>query len=69
MIRREMLIEELVTELPESVAYLLDKGINALACGEPVWGTLEDAAKEKGYTNEQIKTFVAELSELLVNKS
>jgi methionine synthase II (cobalamin-independent) len=68
MIRRDMSIEELVALLPESVRYLMDKGIKALACGEPIWSTLEDAAKEKGYTEEQIEIMVTELSDLLANK-
>ncbi len=68
MIRRAILIEELITRLPESVRYLMDKGIQAVACGEPIWGTLEDAAKEKGYTDGQINAIVAELSELLTSK-
>jgi methionine synthase II (cobalamin-independent) len=67
-LRKDMLIEELIAILPESVRYLMDRGIKAVACGEPIWGTLEDAAKEKGYTNEQIETMVTELSDLLSNK-
>jgi methionine synthase II (cobalamin-independent) len=68
MIRRDMSVEELVTLLPESVRYLMDRGIKVLACGEPIWGTLEEAAKEKGYTEEQIEIMVTELSDLLANK-
>lgn len=64
IIRPDTTIEELVTELPASVAYLMEKGIKCIACGEPIWGTLESAAKEKGFDDEQIKTFVDELNRL-----
>ncbi|OGU66416.1 MAG: DUF1858 domain-containing protein [Stygiobacter sp. RIFOXYC12_FULL_38_8] len=69
MITRQIEIEELVKVLPEAVAYLSDKGIRCLRCGEPVWGTLEAAAKEKGFTNEQISEFEAELNRKLMCKS
>jgi hypothetical protein len=34
------------------------KGIKCLVCGEPVWGTLEESAKSKGFSDEQIQNFV-----------
>jgi hypothetical protein len=64
MIRRDTLIEDLVDGLPASVGYLLGKGIQVIACGEPIWGTLEDAAKGKGYTDPQIDEIVADLRAL-----
>lgn len=63
-ITRDITIEELVTELPASVTYLMEKGIKCIACGEPIWGTLESAAKEKGFGEEQISEFVRELKKL-----
>lgn len=36
----------LVDILPASVNYLPKKGIKCIACGEPIWGTLEEAARE-----------------------
>ncbi len=33
-------------------------------CGEPVWGTLEDAAKEKGFNDADIQEFCKELNQL-----
>lgn len=68
VIRRDMPIEELVTALPESVRYLMRKGIQAIACGEPIWGTVEDAAKAKGLTDTEIDEIVADLSGLLAAK-
>ncbi|MCF7796356.1 MAG: DUF1858 domain-containing protein [Lentisphaeria bacterium] len=48
MIQKEMLIEDLVQTHPELIGPLKDEGIVCLACGEPVWGTLEEQAAQKG---------------------
>jgi methionine synthase II (cobalamin-independent) len=58
-------IEELIEILPASVTYLSRKGIKCIACGEPIWGTLEEAAKEKGFSREEIDVFVRELNAML----
>ncbi len=44
----EITIEELVRERPEAVAILRRFGIVCIQCGEPVWGTLREAAAERG---------------------
>jgi methionine synthase II (cobalamin-independent) len=64
MIEKEILIEDLVSRLPKSVGYLMRKGIKCLACGEPVWGTLEEVARKKGFSDEEIAAFVRDLNEL-----
>lgn len=48
MITKEMLIEDLVQTYPQLVGPLRIEGIVCVACGEPVWGTLEAQASEKG---------------------
>ncbi|PLX23398.1 MAG: DUF1858 domain-containing protein [Marinilabiliales bacterium] len=57
-------IEELVETIPESVNYLMKKGIKCIACGEPIWGTLEDAAKEKGFSDFEIEKIITELEDI-----
>ena len=64
-ITKEIEIEDLVRVLPESVSYLMKNGIRCLRCGEPIWGTLETAAQEKGFREEDIKKFVEDLNKLL----
>jgi hypothetical protein len=64
VIRRDTPIEDLVDALPESVGYLLRRGIPTVVCGEPIWGTLEDVAKGKGYTDPQVDEIVADLRAL-----
>lgn len=66
-ITKDIEIEDLVRILPKAVSYLSDKGIRCLRCGEPIWGSLEEAAKEKGFGDEQIDTFVKDLNELKEN--
>ena len=63
-ITKDISIEDLVEEVPQSVQYLMFEGIKCIACGEPIWGTLEDAAKEKGFSNTDIELFVKELKNL-----
>ena len=62
-IKKDISIEELVERVPESVQYLMKEGIKCIACGEPIWGTLEEAAREKGFGDEEIERFVEELKE------
>lgn len=44
----EVQIEDLVRECPRAVAILRQFGIRCIQCGEPLWGTLAQAAEEKG---------------------
>lgn len=63
-ITKEIEIEDLVKLLPNSVVYLMEKGIRCLRCGEPIWGSLESAAKEKGFNDLEISNFVEDLNNL-----
>jgi methionine synthase II (cobalamin-independent) len=48
MLRKEMFIEDVVREYPEAVRPLAKAGLVCVACGEPLWGTLAELAREKG---------------------
>ena len=63
-ITKDIHIEDLVQLKPGSVMYLADRGIKCIACGEPIWGTLDDAAREKGFSDEEIEAVVKELNAL-----
>ena len=63
-ITKDIYIEDLVELKVDSVRYLADHGIKCIACGEPIWGTLEEAAKIKGFSDEDIETFLQELNAL-----
>jgi len=62
-ITKSVAIEDLVQEIPESVSYLSKKGIRCIRCGESIWGTLEEAATEKGFGEDDIRRFVDDLNE------
>ncbi len=58
---------ETITELgPELVRYLSEQGIRCVICGEPIWGTLEEAAREKGFGIGEINEFVAHMNGILM---
>lgn len=63
-IERDVWIEDLVRELPAAVGFLREKGIRCIACGEPIWGTLEQAAREKGFSDPAIDELISELRAL-----
>ena len=64
-INKNITIEDLVDDYPFSVNFLSKKGIKCIACGEPIWGTLEEACLEKNFSQEEIQNFVIELNELI----
>jgi len=64
MITKDTTIEDLVEKVKGAVKYLMEQGIRCVICGEPIWGTLEEAAKEKGFNDEQIGVFVEDLNEI-----
>lgn len=68
-IDKDITIEELVNTYPEAVSYLMKQGIRCIRCGEPIWGTLESASLEKGFTERDIEKFVTELNFLIQNNS
>ncbi len=66
-INKETTIEDLIEEVPASVKYLMEQGIRCIVCGEPIWGTLKEAGKEKGFSDADIEKFVADLQKLADN--
>lgn len=67
MITKETTIEELVENVQGAVKYLMEQGIRCIICGEPIWGTLEEAAKEKKFNDADIEKFVADLNIIAQN--
>lgn len=65
-ITKDIYIEDLVNNHAFSVRFLSQKGVRCIACGEPIWGTLEEAAKEKGFDDEGIQKMVNEMNTLAV---
>lgn len=63
-ITSETSIEDLVNYSAKAVKYLREKGIKCIACGEPIWGTLGDAAAEKGFEAKELEGFIKDLNRL-----
>jgi len=68
IITKDTTIEDLIEVVPASVKYLMEQGIRCIVCGEPIWGTLEEAAKEKGFSDTDIEKFVSDLQNLADKK-
>ena len=66
-ITKNIPIEELIDKYPLSVNYLMKQGIKCVFCGESIWGTLEDATKEKGFSDLDLNKIIGELNELIEN--
>ncbi len=64
MITKDTSIEEIIQNIPNAIAFLSEKGIGCIICGEPVWGTLEEAAKEKGFSNNEIDIIAKQLNKM-----
>jgi methionine synthase II (cobalamin-independent) len=56
-------IEEIVREYPELIRPLMQFGIKCVMCGEPIWGTLEENAQEKGIKN--LNEILKELNKII----
>ncbi len=68
VIDRHITIEELISRFPGSVKFLISRGLPCLVCGEPTWGTLEELAKDKGWTDAAIDELVEEMNESLMEE-
>jgi len=64
MITKNITIEDLIEDFPKSVKYLAEHEIRCIKCGEPIWGTLEEACLEKGFSQEKITLVVKDLNEI-----
>ena len=67
-ITKDIYIEDLVDDYSFSVKYLMEKGIKCIMCGEPIWGTLDEAAKEKNFTDTEINNFVEDLKKIAADQ-
>ena len=64
LITRDMKIEQLVELKADAIAYLFNKNIRCIRCGEPVWDTIEEAARKKNYSDAEIDELLDDLNRL-----
>ncbi len=60
MIRADDYIEDLLERHPGINAFLRERGVVCIQCGEPVWGTLKEQAEAKGL---DVEALVKELNQ------
>lgn len=58
----------IVEMVEEGITYLQKKGIKCIACGEPVWGSLREAAELKNISEEELENIVDELNKMIKQK-
>ncbi|HEY9187662.1 MAG TPA: DUF1858 domain-containing protein [Ignavibacteria bacterium] len=61
-ITKDTPIEELIEVFPPAITLLSKYGIRCLICGEPSWGTVGSAAKEKFITEPDLDNIIKELN-------
>ena len=66
-ISRNMLIEDIVEQYPETIGLMQEMGVQCILCGEPVWGTLGENVRDKGLTN--LDEILARLNKVVDSKN
>lgn len=61
-ITAETKVDEMVERWPETVSFLLRRGLPCVVCGEPFWGSLRELCKQKGWSEERIAELVREFN-------
>lgn len=64
LITRTTKIEQLIEIKEGAVKFLFDRNIRCIRCGEPIWDTIEEAARKKDYSEAEIDGLVVALNEL-----
>lgn len=64
-INRQTSVEELLERYPEAAGFFTKRGIKCIACGAPVWGTLEELIS--GVEPDKVDEVLAELKTFLRN--
>jgi hypothetical protein len=64
-INRTTTIEELVEPVLGVVPYLIERGFPCIVSGEPMGGSLEEMARDKGRSAEEIEALVTDMNKKL----
>ena len=62
---KDMWIEDLILDYPDSQEFLEKRDIVCVKCGAPVWGTLLENVAKKFITESEIKSTINDLLDLL----
>jgi len=65
-ITKDTTIEEVLEKFPMTVGTFMEYKIPSLVCGEPLWGTVEEAAQKYGV---DLNTLLKSLNEVVRKRS
>jgi len=57
-----MLVADLIAAYPFAVSFLSERNLHCIICGEPVWGTIEQLARDKHFDPRQIEELIKDLN-------
>ena len=57
-----MLVADLIAAYPFAVSFLSERNLHCIICGEPVWGTIEELARDKHFDPRQIEELIKDLN-------
>ena len=67
-IQKDIPVETLIEDYPQTVKFMVDHGLPCFVCGEPTWGTFEEMARRHGKTDPEIITLITEMNSLIQEK-
>jgi len=57
-----MMVADLIAAYPFAVSFLSERNLHCIICGEPVWGTIEELARDKHFDPRQIEELIKDLN-------
>lgn len=60
-INSEMMVADLIAAYPFAVSFLSERNLHCIICGEPVWGTIQELARDKHLDPQQIEELIIDL--------
>lgn len=57
-----MMVADLIAAYPFAVSFLSDRNLYCIICGEPVWGTIGELARDKNFDPQQIEELIRDLN-------
>lgn len=56
------MVADLIAAYPFAVSFLSERNLHCIICGEPVWGTIEELARDKHLDPQQIEELIEDLN-------
>ena len=69
LIKKDMLIAEIVEKHPELVDYIMDMGVHCIGCGAAMFETLEEGFMGHGMRTAEIDKTIEELNKIIVENA